>query len=232
MDKKPPPIPYVPFPGIDPDLLETLEWKHAWKHRARSVGEIRTDEASLTYQSLYNFPEYILAEIDRLIAGTRYTREEAMMALLDKGIEHLDSVKDKRIWADLRETAKGRRQPYRDAEDFDQIVRLTEDFRFSIPDLHTRCKRQYNMRLTHDSKSQLAGLATKLGVSQSVLGQLLILDGLSTEEGLIHSDDIRGTVDDFYRKLKKRVRQLVCYLKGMDIDLSEDLQQLFKEHDL
>jgi len=78
-------------------------------------------------------------------------------------------------------------------------------------------------------RSKLTALAPKLGITVSILTQILLIDGLRSQQDIIHGDLMDKIVTDFYHKLHKRLSKLAHILKSYEIPLCVDVLEVLQE---
>jgi hypothetical protein len=187
-----------------------------------------TSEYDISPISLRNIPVWVRSEVKRQISTSLFSEESAMCICIEKALARLEAIQDKRLWEQLSRAAIGTKQKYPDPEDFDEVNSFCSRFPFTIEDNHgghyTR-----NLRMPNRVKSQLTALAPKLGITVSILVQVLLIDGLRSQQDIIHGDLMDRVVTDFYRKLHKRLSKLAHILRSYEIPLCEDVLEVLQE---
>jgi len=110
-------------PGLYLDLLGELEERPP-----------EYDKDKLSWLEMYEVPTVlILANVDRLLAGTRYSKEVALCILIEHSFEYnFNHRNDKRQWQDLRAALQSPEQKYEDSEDWAFIEEHCRDFKYGI----------------------------------------------------------------------------------------------------
>lgn len=168
------------------------------------------DRTSLPQFSIYGMPNYLLKNIDRIIASHEYNRikihaEEAIGAAIKIGLEDINARDEKDNWRILYTLASGRNQAYGDDDDWAMIQSYASGFNFTVEDcdLGTRTKK---VRISENILSSLHGASHDFGdaISASRLAVISVLISLCGEPDAMYRDQIKATADRFFRKLAKR----------------------------
>ena len=185
-------------------------------------------EDEISPLTLRKIPVWIRSEVKRQIFDSRFSEESAMCICIEKALARLEATRDKRLWRLLSEAAIGTKQKYPDSEDFDEVNSFCTKFPFTINDNHGE-HYDRNLRMSTRLKTQLTAIAPKLGITASILAQVLLIDGLRSQRDVIHGDLLDKIVTDFYRKLHKRLSKLAHLLRSYEIPLCEEVLEVLQE---
>ena len=211
----------MPIAGLYLDLLGELE------ERPREY-----DKDKLSWLEMYEVPTVlILANVDRLLAGTRYSKEAALCVLIEHSFEYnFNHRNDKRQWQDLRAALQSPEQKYEDPDDWAFIEEHCQDFKYGIRCSGTTKTRKIRMPI--ELKSGVKAAAESLGVPLSTLSQILILDSLRFLQGVQMADEMSAIVGGFYKQLQKRTRLIAGAAKAFRLNLCEAAQAVISEVEL
>ncbi|HEX2611865.1 MAG TPA: hypothetical protein VHK68_12710 [Gemmatimonadales bacterium] len=189
------------------------------------------------------WPVWIKRDIDRLLCSAfeRVTEQDAINVLIDRGLARLQGhypstgqstppdIPQYILWRRLKHAAI--QGSYPDKTDYDEVFNFAESFPFDIATRSTPVKPR-NVRILDSILKDLSIASITLGVSQSTLAQVFIVDGLRGQPDLMHLELMDATVEEFYRKLWKRVRQLAANLLAFQVELSQDGKEALAEVNL
>lgn len=175
----------------------------------------------IVQSKLYDAPLFILANVERLVAGTPHSSsvERALDVAVALGLERLNESPAKQGWSLLLGAVKDKEQTWPDASDWTDIVAFTKGFSFVVPDLQAG-RRNRGYRLRDSTRKTAAAIGELLGLSSSTVSQLAIIDVLTEQPDAILRPEMRAIVADFESKLSKRVRVLTAWLGALDLPLS------------
>ncbi|HWM93577.1 MAG TPA: hypothetical protein VN493_22655 [Thermoanaerobaculia bacterium] len=185
-------------------------------------------EEDISPLTMRNIPVWVRSEVKRQLFDSRFSEESAMCICIEKGTARLEATSDIRLWKQLSEAAIGTKQKYPDPEDFDEVNGFCAKFPFKIEDNHGEHYTR-NLRMPNRLRSKLTALAPKLGITVSILTQILLIDGLRSQQDIIHGDLMDKIVTDFYHKLHKRLSKLAHILKSYEIPLCVDVLEVLQE---
>lgn len=178
--------------------------------------------------TMRNVPVWVRSEVKRQISDSDFSEESAMCVCIAKALVRLEAIRDRELWEQLSEAAIGTKQEYEDPDDFDEVNRLCSTFSFTIDDNHGEHYTR-NLRMPRPLKNQVAALAPKLGLTLSTLAQILLIDGLRSQTGVIHGALMDTVVETFYRKLRKRLLKLAHNLRAYEISLCDEVVDVLQE---
>jgi hypothetical protein len=190
------------------------------------------DKDKVLWLEMYEVPTVlIIANLDRILAGVRCSKEVALCILIEHSFEeNFNYREDKRQWQELRIALQSTEQEYDDPEDFAFIEEHCRDFKYKIRCSGTTKTRKIRMPI--DLKSRVQAAAETLGIPLSTLCQILILDSLRSLPGVQMADEMSAIVEGFYDKLQKRTRLLAGAAKAFRLDLCEAAKSVISEVDL
>ncbi|HEX2253148.1 MAG TPA: hypothetical protein VHQ65_07770 [Thermoanaerobaculia bacterium] len=166
-----------------------------------------SDTDPLKWISLYNVPNYVVRSIQRVLALEMPPippRERAFAACVRHGLCVLCRSPQFQAWRNAYDQAIT--YDYKDAEDADDIFMLLRSFTMTIPDLNSGSQREVKFRAPETQRTHLNSTATRLGISSSSLGGVVLLDGLRHQDSLLRRDrdSMNHTVNELYRILQRR----------------------------
>lgn len=199
------------------------------RYQKKTVDDLHRTSPDQVHTTRLIWPLWIKRDIIRQLNGYNVTEQDAINVLIEHGRDRCIQTPDFHTWRELRAAAIGGNYP--DKSDFDEIQNFVDRFAFDIPTNSVPTHKR-NVRIGHSLLTSLSALSQELGIVQSTLAQVFIIDGLRVQPDVIHTDLMDSTVTIFYNKLRKRVRTLAALLRAYEVVLSDDGYAALEEVDL
>ena len=176
----------------------------------------KQDKDQIKWLSLHRLPKYVIANVDRVIAGEEVSHEEARWCCIEFGIGRLYASGEYKAWEALQELALSKESQYREDGDWDDVQERLTTFRFQPTDCH-QGTRSVNARIPEPIKAQVSGAAKVLGMSATTVATICLIDALRELEFVMHKKDLNATMSEFYRLLRRRTRRLRRLLVEVEV---------------
>ena len=213
-----------PFDLVDACLRES--------ERKLDSGLDEWNPDNLKYNEIYGLPKVLMANIERLICGTSFSEETAIVALIRHSYERQRyNCRLKRWWEAIREAVINKDQEFERPQHSNIIYNFVSEYRISIPDFGSG-KKSRKFRMPEQLHARLSKTSKLLGYSTSEYCQLLIMRSLSECEKIQFKEEIRNEVIELHRSLEERIRIIVAYFKALRITPCEKLRAALSEVDV
>lgn len=167
----------------------------------------KTDKDLIKSFTLYSLPNYVRANLNRVILNEGVSQEEARWCCIHFGVGRLFADERFKQWNALYELATAKQTHYQNDGDWDDVQDCLERFRFKPNDYYTGA-RTTNARLPEPIRAQVAGAAKVLGLPASTIATVCFIDALRRLDDVMHGKDMDSTVEDFFNRLERRTQRL------------------------
>lgn len=156
--------------------------------------------------SLYEVPGYVLMELDRVMAGSKLSKELALAACVLHGVEQMINSQEYCTIVKLRDILIA--ADFEDPEDFYTLLNglKPNNAKLASWDNATGFFRR-NFRCPEHIKRQLGEIHHNTGVPLSSIARVMLMDGLHLQSGVqaVHKKFMAERVQELYDKLDKSI---------------------------
>jgi hypothetical protein len=172
---------------------------------------------------LGGFPTILVdSNLRRYLSKTDFSPELACRALMKDSLDStLNFHPYKVAWCDMRKEML--EQNFDDVEEWREIEEYAKNFQFNI--MHEEKKGQRKqMRIPYYILNPYRAIASNLGITQSNLIQLGIMEALQYQNGIMDVERLQENVSRFFRHLRRRVRHLAFMFYELEIDFTKGMK--------
>lgn len=233
--------PTDPKSFIGPSFISDLEFNRPFdvlsacereENRKTNEGESEWDQKNLTHNEMYSVPEILLLNVERLVSGTSYSEEQAIVSLIRHAFEdQCRSCRLKRWWEAIRIAVIHRDQQFVRPQHAATIYKYVSNYKMVLPDFGVG-KKSRKFRMPKGLHARISGAAKSLGMSVSEYSKYLLMRALRECEGVQFGDEMATAVLEANRSLEERIRIIIAHFHALRIEPCERLRDAIREVDL